>query len=221
MTLTADIKYKGNGLQGALKGIASLDQMEVYRTLIAISSVPLSELPAKRRNKWICALKTALAEVQIYGPNGNPDAPPSTARYTKVPWGLIEAEDQKAAQAHASPPDHPVPTGGWELSDKNAVIRAFQSLFALMLQLFRDLILSADDASKDIFGESDEVCLASLPSDTCFALTPPGPGQLYLTSPRRNVSPGDSSRPRPTAPAPATTPSPESRSDAIEMATRS
>ncbi|KAF8798709.1 hypothetical protein BYT27DRAFT_7228290 [Phlegmacium glaucopus] len=68
MTLSADIKYKGNGQQAAIK--------------------------AKRRNKWMCALKTALAEAKIYGPDGDPHAPPGVSRYTKVPWAIIQAEDE-------------------------------------------------------------------------------------------------------------------------------
>jgi hypothetical protein len=87
-------------------------------------------LSARRRNKWICALKTALAEVNIYGPKGNPDEP-STTRYTRVPWELIEAEDRKAAQTRGSPPDYPLPAGGWQLSDNNVALREFVSPFAL------------------------------------------------------------------------------------------
>ncbi|KAG6811897.1 hypothetical protein H0H92_005355 [Tricholoma furcatifolium] len=45
---------------------------------------------AKRRNKWICALKTALTELKIYGPSGNPNAPASTIRYTQVPYEEIK-----------------------------------------------------------------------------------------------------------------------------------
>lgn len=52
MTLSAEIKYKSNGQQGAVK--------------------------AKRKNRWLCALKTALAEVKIYGPGGNPALKPPT-----------------------------------------------------------------------------------------------------------------------------------------------
>lgn len=157
MVLTADIKYKGSGRQGGLK--------------------------ARRRNKWICALKIALAEVEIYGSKGNPDEP-SITRYTQVPWELIEAGDRKAAQTHAPLPDYPAPAGGWQLSDSNTA--------------FRDA---------DVFEESDE---------------------LYMTSPRRGLSQGDSLRSRPTAPMSASTthtamPMHEpsgNRPDVIEMAHR-
>ncbi|KAF8629659.1 hypothetical protein AX17_005598 [Amanita inopinata Kibby_2008] len=111
MTLTADIKYKNNWQQSALK--------------------------AKRRNKWICALKTALAEVKIFGPKGDPDAPPSTTWYTKVPWELIEAEDQKAGEKSGRMSPKPFsPPGGWRLADKNAALL---------------------DSADDVFGESKEL----------------------------------------------------------------
>lgn len=67
MVLSADIKYKSNGQQAAIK--------------------------AKRRNKWICALKTALEEVKIYGPSGDPDAPPAVSRYTEVPWSIVHDQE--------------------------------------------------------------------------------------------------------------------------------
>jgi len=108
MTLSADIKYKSNSQQSALK--------------------------AKRRNKWICALKVALHEVGIYGPNGDPTGKAPTARYTQVPWEEVKAEDKKASSAPSQSTE--VPAGGWQLSDKNAV-----------------LLSDADD----IFEDSDEL----------------------------------------------------------------
>ncbi|KAJ7218050.1 Mechanosensitive ion channel-domain-containing protein [Mycena pura] len=96
MTLSADIKYKSNGQQGALK--------------------------AKRRNKWLCALKAALAEDGIYGPAGNPNAGPSTQRYTEVPWQEAKAESDKAKQRQENTTDGSTPAGGWRLSGQNAVI---------------------------------------------------------------------------------------------------
>ncbi|KAJ2925115.1 hypothetical protein H1R20_g11975, partial [Candolleomyces eurysporus] len=81
---------------------------------------------AKRRNKWICALKQALAEVNIYGPSGNPNPPPAVTRYTQVPWESVLWEEQKAAEEkgreqlqHPQPPHH---IGGWDLRDKDASI---------------------------------------------------------------------------------------------------
>ncbi|KAF8070126.1 Mechanosensitive ion channel-domain-containing protein [Lyophyllum atratum] len=112
MTLTADIKYKSNGQQGALK--------------------------AKRRNKWICALKTALSELAIYGPKGNPDAPPSTTRYTQVPYDEVIAKERQAAHDALQSPG--LPAKGWQLTDDHAVI--------------------VDD-SNDVFGETDELYMTS------------------------------------------------------------
>lgn len=96
LTLTADIKYKSNWQQGSLK--------------------------AKRRNKWICALKTALGELKIFGPKGDPDGAPSTTRYTQVPWELIQAKDREDAAKKLHQTQAHVPAGGWHLRDKNDVI---------------------------------------------------------------------------------------------------
>jgi len=110
MVLTADIKYKNNFQQGALK--------------------------AKRRNKWICALKTILGDLKIYGPKGNPSPPPGVTRYAKVPWEIIEREDQKKDfEASQTTSDRP-PTVGWNLSDKNAPIL---------------------DDGNDVFGDADQL----------------------------------------------------------------
>lgn len=85
--------------------------------------------PAKRRNKWICALKAALAEVKIYGPTGDPNPPPSVTRYTQVPWDTVLYEERKAAaekeaEKGIGAPRSPLAGGsGWQLRDKNAEIR--------------------------------------------------------------------------------------------------
>ncbi|KAJ6625628.1 Mechanosensitive ion channel-domain-containing protein [Mycena sp. CBHHK59/15] len=86
MTLRADIKYKSNGQQGALK--------------------------AKRRNKWLCALKAAMADVGVFGPGGNPNAEPGTQRYTEVPWSEIQAEAEKAKHGQKSTDTGHAPVGG-------------------------------------------------------------------------------------------------------------
>ncbi|KAJ3490527.1 hypothetical protein NLJ89_g11426 [Agrocybe chaxingu] len=113
MTLSADIKYKSNGQHGALK--------------------------AKRRNKWICALKTVLADLKIYGPAGDPDAAAGVTRYTKVPWDLIDAQDQAdRAKAERLGPEPRSPMAGWKLDDKNAAIL---------------------DSADAVFGESSELHL--------------------------------------------------------------
>jgi len=113
MTLQADIKYKSNGQQGALK--------------------------AKRRNKWLCALKNALAEVGVYGPSGNPHAEPGTKRYTEVPWHEVKAENEKAKNTQEKTPSQ-VPAGGWRLSGQNTVIL---------------------DGTDDIWGDPDELHMTS------------------------------------------------------------
>jgi len=112
MTLQADIKYKSNGQQGALK--------------------------AKRRNKWLCALKATLADLGIYGPSGNPHAEPGTQLYTEVPWHEIQAETQKAKNTQGKAAEAPAPAGGWRLSGQNAVL--------------------LDD---DVFGDPDELHMTS------------------------------------------------------------
>jgi len=112
MALQADIKYKSNGQQGALK--------------------------AKRRNKWLCALKAALGDLGIYGPSGNPHAEPGTQRYTEVPCHEIQAETQKSQNKEGKTTDTPAPAGGWQLSSKNAVL--------------------LDD---DVFGDPDELHMTS------------------------------------------------------------
>lgn len=61
-----------------------------------------SALKTQRRTKWICALKTAMAELEIYGPGGAGDpAPgaPDPVQYTKVPWDEVKAKAAEAAKA--------------------------------------------------------------------------------------------------------------------------
>jgi hypothetical protein len=81
---------------------------------------------AQRRNKWVCALKQTLAEVKIFGPEGDPNSKPDTKRYTIVPWEEVQEEERKTAfKAVVEIEEEPLaPAGGWRLSDKNAVIRA-------------------------------------------------------------------------------------------------
>ncbi|BGP26947.1 mechanosensitiveion channel MscS domain containing protein [Rhodotorula toruloides] len=76
LSLSAPINYKGNWQNGALK--------------------------VQRRNKWVCALKVALAELQIFGPAGAGDpapAPPDPTPYTEVPWDEVKAAREAAASA--------------------------------------------------------------------------------------------------------------------------
>jgi len=93
MTLQADIMYKSNWQQGALK--------------------------TTRRNKWICALKTYLAEAKIYGPKGDPDATPAPDRYTLIPWEEVRAKD-KMKGVPGLPPSMPeMPSGGYNLMNRS------------------------------------------------------------------------------------------------------
>jgi len=135
LSLTADIKYKSNWQQGALK--------------------------TKRRNKWICALKTSLAEVKIFGPKGNPKAAATPERRTLVPWDEVKAAEEAALREESAASK--VPIGGWQLLDKN--------------------VLTMED-SGDISGESDELHMTNpqrglssshqIPSTSTSALPTPG-----------------------------------------------
>jgi hypothetical protein len=87
--------------------------------LVASLSITHSN-KAKRRNKWISALKAALLDLEVFGPSGDPNPPPTTSRYTKVPWELINAQDRETAKSQLHPPpDHQQPNQGWDLRDKN------------------------------------------------------------------------------------------------------
>ncbi|GAA5918315.1 hypothetical protein JCM6882_008210, partial [Rhodosporidiobolus microsporus] len=79
LSLSAPINYKSNWQNGALK--------------------------AQRRNKWICALKVAMAELQIFGPGdaGNPSpAAADPVQYTQVPWAEVKAAAEAAAAKAAA-----------------------------------------------------------------------------------------------------------------------
>ncbi|KAJ7497312.1 Mechanosensitive ion channel-domain-containing protein [Mycena latifolia] len=143
MTLQADIKYKSNGQQGALK--------------------------AKRRNKWLCALKAALADLGIYGPSGNPHAAPGTQRYTQVPWHEIQAEEQKTKNSQGKTTDTAAPAGGWRLSGQNAVL--------------------LDD---DVFGDPDELHMTSPRRQYTPGQATTAPGSMPVPS---FVPPSSSTRP--------------------------
>lgn len=114
MTLRVDIKYKSNAQQGSLK--------------------------AKRKNKWICALKAALADIKIFGPGGNPNLRPSTSRYTIVPWELISEQDREEDRLHSANPggtqEPRIPTSNYHLTDSNIALA---------------------DGGGDVFGEGSEL----------------------------------------------------------------
>ena len=96
------------------------------------SSLPTSNVAVKRRNKWICALKTNLAELKIYGPSGNPNAPPSVDRYTEVPWEVMERKDQEAYEKDMlkflEEEERKKAGHEWKLGDKNTVLSMFHGI---------------------------------------------------------------------------------------------
>ncbi|WAR52044.1 hypothetical protein PtB15_1B483 [Puccinia triticina] len=84
LTLQADIKYKSNWQNGALK--------------------------SQRRNKWVCALKQIMAEVEIYGPadagNPAPKSEPTLIQLVDSPPLVIHqrAESPRKQQDQQNPP---------------------------------------------------------------------------------------------------------------------
>ena len=118
MTLKVDIKYKSNAQQGALKG----EYLGARHW-----SLQTELLTAKRKNKWICALKAALADVKIYGPSGDPKPKPPTSRYTLVPWELISEQDRAEEAEPRSPlpgsiEEPRIPVSNWNLTDSNIAL---------------------------------------------------------------------------------------------------
>lgn len=82
----------------------------------------LMSATAKRRNKWICALKAALAEVKIFGPKGDPSSVPAPVRQTLVPWEEVQENEHAAMRAVAkAPADTKMPAEGWKLSDNSTI----------------------------------------------------------------------------------------------------
>lgn len=152
MTLSVDIKYKSNAQQGALKGLRP-----------TVSMTLLTPLSAKRRNKWICALKEHLSEVQIFGPKGNPNTSAGPTRYTQVPWEEVQAEERRAKREKAHSTE---PVGGWRLADKNADMCKLSACCFMIL-----LKTTADNDADNVFGDTS---------------------QLNMTNPRRNLSQGAS-----------------------------
>ena len=118
MSLKVDIKYKSNAQQGALKG--------QLVCIICIGAHELNFWTARRKNKWICALKAALADIKIYGPSGDPNPKPPTARYTIVPWELISEQDRGDDVSYPAPPggtrEPRIPVSNWNLTDSNIAL---------------------------------------------------------------------------------------------------
>ena len=104
----------------------------------------------------MCALKTALAEVKVYGPSGDPKAPPKVSHYTEVPWSIIDAKDR---EKEADPGLHRSRTTRWQLGDENAIIRTFSFLspFGYFHDFYFPWLLV--DSTDDVFGDPNEVWL--------------------------------------------------------------
>ncbi|KAG8700445.1 hypothetical protein FRC08_004705 [Ceratobasidium sp. 394] len=114
MTLKADILYKSNWQQGALK--------------------------TKRRNKWICALKTSMAELKIFGPKGDPSSKAPPTKYTQMPWEEFKASERTEMPAPDTAGREPrIPRGEWSFTDQDAIIL---------------------DRGQDVFDEADELGMA-------------------------------------------------------------
>lgn len=62
-------------------------------------------LKAQRRNKWICALKNALAAAKIYGPGGDPNAPGGPQQVTLVPYHDPSAPQSPAPAIYEPEPE--------------------------------------------------------------------------------------------------------------------
>ncbi|KAF8608825.1 hypothetical protein BDV93DRAFT_518874 [Ceratobasidium sp. AG-I] len=113
MTLKADILYKSNWQQGSLK--------------------------TKRRNKWVCALKTAMADLQIFGSKGNPSSKPGPAKYTQVPWEEVKESERTTMPEPQVPLEPRIPRGEWSFTDQDAMIL---------------------DRGQDVFDEGDELSMS-------------------------------------------------------------
>lgn len=118
MTLSVDIKYKSNGQQAAAKGL-------IFYLIMFQEPILIQPVIAKRRNKWLCALKTALAEVKIFGPSGNPHAPPEVSRYTEVPWSIVHASDQRVGENESETTDRVLGTQQGHLSSDDGHLYVF------------------------------------------------------------------------------------------------
>ncbi|KAL1942695.1 hypothetical protein VTO73DRAFT_4935 [Trametes versicolor] len=164
MTLRADIKYKSNWQQGTLR--------------------------AQRRNKWICALKTSMEKVKIFGPAGDPNAPSGPSKYTLVPYEEVVRKEE-AEKAHATPPgmhDNRFPTADWMFSDPKSTIV---------------------DPTQDVFGENDQLYMTG-PRNQTPAGTPKQRSRPLMPDP--SVPPMPQIPPLPQMPVAATMPVPVSSS---------
>ena len=92
----------------------------------------------KRRNKWICALKTSLAELKIFGPTGNPDAEAPPKKYTEIPWEEVRRNEEEKRRKEAAS-KNPFVKSEYDFSDKNAVVseyQLFQNAHVILVLMF-------------------------------------------------------------------------------------
>ena len=92
-------------------------------------------------------------DTKVWGPKGEPASEPSVSRYTKVPWELVQRKD---AAGHTQHDKAATPQGGWELSDKNAMMGKLISPLYEDVEFLHLTRFTVND-SEDIFGEADEV----------------------------------------------------------------
>lgn len=123
---------------------------------------------AKRRNQWICALKSSLSQVRMFGPSGNPDAKSGPTQYTLVPYEEVK-QNPFVSSPIAEPQGLP---GGlreqiipptYNFTDQSSSGCEFQiSLSCLVCVVSFVLNISylsfVDIDSEDVFGYPSEVC---------------------------------------------------------------
>jgi len=97
-------------------------------------------ITVQRRNKWVCALKTALKECKIFGPPGDPNAPPDPTEYTLIPWDEVRAKKEEAAHPEQATREPLIPRGSYKLTDKNQIVLG---------------------QSQDVFGEGKELSMTA------------------------------------------------------------
>jgi hypothetical protein len=117
---------------------------------------------AQRRNKWVCALKNALKECQIFGPSGNPDAEVPPKQVTLVPY------EAAAPSTTPAPPDGPR-RANYNLADAQAALLS--------------------PGTGDIFGEEAEVRMPVPSSNVSTSARPGGPAAATLDASLRSRAP--------------------------------
>ena len=82
----------------------------------------------------MCALKQSLAELKIFGPEGDPDAEAPPKQITQVSWDEVRRkEEEKKRRSEAS--RNPFVKAEYEFSDRNAVNSESQLFILLRSEL--------------------------------------------------------------------------------------